>query len=227
MIGWYTDNLLSYRVMQAVAASGVEIRHIREFDSTPVQHGIFYGILRGCGRAMHILQHADIDFHYIDNGYFDAHYVDENHVKDMGGTFRVVKNGMHEAYPVDDKMYHAPRPMNVLMLPPSPYSANFYDTTPEDWQSLHGRAYTRKVRVRGKNSVVSLDDDLRNCDGVVSFNSMAVIRAVELGIPVHDSYGVFRGHADFQYYDLERIKAFYEPKQFTLEQIASGAVQWI
>ena len=81
MIGWYTDNPLSKTVMDAIP--DIERRHISDFDKTDPGPSIFYGILRGCSRAMHILSHLGIDYWYIDNGYFDAQYVDRSMQKSM------------------------------------------------------------------------------------------------------------------------------------------------
>lgn len=230
MIGWYTDNPLSYRVMQAVAANGIEIKHIQEFNSTPLQHGIFYGLLRGSARAMHILKYSGVDFHYIDNGYFDARYVNKQNIKDMGGTFRVVKNGMHPCLSM--VALGRKNPNSIIVLPPSPYSANFHDTTPEDWtQSIILWAKEKhpktNLRFRHKNSTTSLEDDLNACDAVISFNSMAIMRAIEFGKGVLDTNGCLAGNCyEFGIYDYQVIKAKLESDQFTLEQIAAGEVQW-
>ena len=98
MIGWYTHNQLSYAVLDCVP--DIELRHISSFDSARLndtKHA-FYGILRGCSRAMHILAYMGMDYWYIDNGYFDAEYVNKDMRKDMSGKFRVVKSDMIEPY---------------------------------------------------------------------------------------------------------------------------------
>lgn len=209
MLAWHTDNSLSRTVLGSI--SGAEVRHISEFHPHNCPH-IFYGILRGCSRAMHLLKDKGIDYYYIDNGYFDALYVDKKMVKDMGGKFRVVKNGMHEVYPYEGKLAES---KNILVIPPSTYSANFYDTTPEDWIK------NKLGRIRTKTCKGSLDEDLAWCDGVMSFNSMAVMKAVEMGKAVYDTHGVFRNNG-FRSYDINDLRAYYEPKQFTLEELKEG-----
>lgn len=231
MIGWCTDNDLSKKVLGAIPE--LELRYIHEFDDwadTIDEFGgrtvhILYGILRGCSRAAHIISAFCQDYCYIDNGYFDAHYIDSNKLKDMNGKFRVVRNGLHHAFDgggVEEK------PIKILILPPSPYSANFYDTTPEDWvcaRIIELKANNQTFFIRDKNSTTPLDVDLANSDGVLSFNSMAVMRAIELGKSIKDTHGMFKRDG-FHRYDFDEIKAFYEPKQFTLDEIREGKVQW-
>lgn len=224
IIGWHTDNALSKTVLGSIP--NIELRHINSFDSGKIpEQNIFYGILRGSGRLMHILRDNEQDYYYIDNGYFDALYVDQNKQKDMSGKFRVVKNGMHEVYPHEGRPCDTPS--KVLIIPPSPYSANFYDTTPEDWIYAHGNPLAKKeinIKIRNKNSLTPLDEMLDWCDGVLSFNSMAVMRAIEMGKLVMDTHGVFR-KPHFAHYNLQDLRNFYEPKQFTLEEFRSG--EWL
>jgi len=226
MIGWYTDNELSRRVMESIEGGKIFKSHISTFNTSPADDGIFYGILRGCGTAMRILAHNNHNYFYIDNGYFDALYVDSNKQKSMEGKFRVVKNRMHEIYPHDG----APaNPEKILIIPPSSYSANFYDTTPEDWIYAVGKELTaggKQIKVRHKDSVVPLEQSLDWCDGVVSFNSMVVMKAVEMGKSVADTHGVFR-KPYFANYSLQDLRAYYEPKQFTLEEFRSGKCVFI
>lgn len=240
MIGWHTDNPLSKTVLGSIP--GIELRHIREFnlcesrpDRAMFKPHIFYGILRGCGRAIHILN-GMIDWYYIDNGYFDAEYVDADMRKDMSGKFRIVKNGMHEVFPREPKYSIGPIE-KVLIIPPSPYSANFYDTTSEDWTASVVGVINQQsgisvpiVRIRTKQAKTSLEDDLKWCDAVVAFNSMAVLRATAMEIPAYDTHGIFRNFPKLwescAVYDIKDLRAFYEPKQFTLEEIRRGKVEW-
>jgi hypothetical protein len=227
MIGWVTDNSLSSTVMKAIP--GVEKRHIREFGNHVDENGIellykqnlFYGLLRGCSRAMHIIaQTRSANYFYIDNGYFDAQYVDKSYFKSMEGTFRVVKNGMHEVFTGNVGTEYQPK--NLLIIPPSTYSANFYDTTPEDWLA----SMPFKGRIRTKDSKFLLKDELEECDAVLSFNSMIVLKAIEMGKAIMDTHGMFR-RPTFNHYDYDEIRAFYEPKQFTLQEFSEGKCAFI
>src|SRR5258708_4136005 len=121
--------------MKAFSRGGVKVAHIRDFDAYNVDQPIFYGILRGTGSAMRHLQYLNEDFWYLDNGYFDAIYMDQNKRKDMGGTYRIVKNDMLEACDIQPSKSVAlnDNTARILLLPPSPYAAFMYDTTPEDW----------------------------------------------------------------------------------------------
>ena len=236
MIFWYTDNEISQRFAEAFRANGIETDHVSEFhrlycksnEMEGSQH-IFYGIHRGCGSAMRICHGGwAADYYYIDNGYFDARYVDAKMVKDLGGTYRVVKNDMIQAYeglPSKEPLLT----VTFCVLPPSPYSAYFYDTTPEDWINEQYTTLSRlghKMFLRSKDSDKSLDEDLNNCDAVLAFNSMAVMRAVELGKAVYTTHGVFRNShlltSHLPFYDIEDVRSFYADKQFTLDDIGEG-----
>lgn len=231
-VGYYTDNNVSHTVMNAISARGIQCRHIKDFDSS--QPGIFYGILRGAGTAIRILKDRGIDFWYVDNGYFDAIYMDSVKKKDMGGKYRIVKNDLIEPCPIVPEavptMPHAP--LRFLMLPPSIYTAVQHDTTPEDWritwgQRIHNLGHSRKLR--DKDEKIPLDAELADCDAVFAFNSMAVIRAMELGKIVYTTNGIVRnshllGRISPRY-DIDGVKRYYADRQFTLEQIKDLGVK--
>lgn len=229
LVGWHTDNELSKKVLGAIP--GIELRHISEYRvESRFLKSVFYGILRGCGRAMHIQKGAD-PFWYIDNGYYDALYVDKNMHKNMEGKFRIVKNGMHDVYPHEPKLLPDTIIKNVLLIPPSPYSANFYDTTPEDWQQsviqkVHASGQYN-IKIRHKAAVTPLYDDLIWADAVVAFNSMIVLQANK---PAYDTHGVFRNFHTYWpspiSYNPDHLRAFYEPRQFTLDEIRQGKFEW-
>lgn len=219
---WYTDNIISRTVAGAFRESGVEVDHIDNFTPQP---SIFYGIHRGCGNAIHVCKHTGHDYYYVDNGYFDAEYVDRSGKKDLDGTYRVVKNGMHERY-VGPSFPLLPSTIieKALIIPPSPYSAYFHNTTPEDFLSQIGQWFPDlEFTVRTKASDTDIESDIMKHHVVMAFNSMAVIKAVELGKPVLDTKGVFQ--TGVSRYKIEDIKGFYLPKQFTLNEIAGGRWQ--
>ena len=76
--------------MRAFNAGGINVKHISEF--TPEEPAIFYGILRGSGTAMRIMQYLGEDFWYVDNGYFDALYMDKNKQKVIRCCFKTGKS---------------------------------------------------------------------------------------------------------------------------------------
>lgn len=231
-IGYFTDNNVSQTVMKSFSRRGIPVKHIRDFDNT--KPGVFYGILRGPGIAMRILKDRGIDFWYVDNGYFDAVYMNEGKRKEMNGTYRVVKNDLitptPDWFPVHKKETH--RPLSVLLMPPSPYTAFMHDTTPEDWritwgQKIHDLGHSRKTR--DKDEKTPLEDELRECDAVFAFNSMGVVKAIEMGKAVYTTNGIIRNShmlgEEIQYFNINDIKNFYEPKQYTLAEIADLGVK--
>lgn len=240
MIGWHTTNAVSLAVMKAFEKSGYTIDFIGNFDSCrPVPESIFYGVLRGSSRAMHICKYAGKDFWYVDNGYYGAHYVDDHMQKDMHGTYRIVRNDMIEPYPHFPTMSIEKEKKRCLVIPPSSdFTANYYDTTKADW--THDWEFILKKHgiyphVREKSSKVPLDDDLDACDFVLSFNSMVGVRALELDKPVYDTHGIFRNAGDLRKkdfapkleYSASDIRSFYRTRQFTLDEIAKGDAEWM
>lgn len=230
MIFYITDNEVSHTVGGAFEKGGAEVRHIKTFGGLEiVSPSIFYGILRGSGSSMKICDHLGCDFYYVDNGYFDAIYRDQKTGwKEMNGSYRVVKNDLIDVYTGMPRT-EGRRPLKILALPPTPYSANMQDTTPEDWFSnlRKLREITKDhIDVRNKDEKKPLTEHLHGYDGVIAFNSMAVMEASRLGKACWDFHGIFRNADKFTseipYFDYESLTDFYSTKQFTLEEIAEG-----
>lgn len=231
MIGYYTDNPISKAVMAAFSRSGTTVSHINNFQFNKSTPAIFYGILRGTGAAMRYLQFQGKSFHYIDNGYFDAVYMDERKAKEMTGKYRVVNSDMIE--PMDIlPVRTATGPMRILMYPPSTYAAFMYDTTPEDWTKCWRDKLLssgHEIKFADKIPGWSFDSAIDDCDALFTFNSTTVIRAMELGKSVFTTHGIIR-NADMSmtcapHYDVEAVKEFYAPKQFTLDEISQKGIK--
>lgn len=230
-IAWVTDNSVCQNVMRHVARTGIEVKHIREFHDHPPQPSIFYGILRGAGRAMHILKYHDVPYWYIDNGYTDAQYIDDQRVKEMDGTYRIVRDDMIEPYRGAERGVVEIAKKLALIIPPSVYSANHYDTLPEDWgagwvHKLEQDGY--QVMRRDKNCKIPLEDQINEAGLVLAFNSMAVMKACQMGVPAYDTHGVFRnadriGEAPPSWGEL---LAYYEKRQMYLRDFYAGIMPW-
>lgn len=239
MMFWYTDNPISQAVAAAAEKIGHRTEHVQHFSEYTDKDAIdiFYGILRGTAAAMRIRTHEKRIFYYLDNGYFDAEYIDRQGYKDMGGKYRIVRGDMMEKYtgPVQVSEFKAGQ--IFMLIPPSPYTANYYDTTPEDWLIKWNAILTQNgyiVRIRDKKNTQPLMHDLTIMQGqgagVLAFNSMSLMPAIRLGIPVYDTHGMFRNadqilkddFAPHLMYAYDDVKSFYEPKSFTLKEIAEG-----
>jgi len=218
MIFWYTDNNISKTIATAFRDKGMKTAHIDSFTPQP---SIFYGIHRGCGNAMHVCKHTGYDYYYIDNGYTDAEYVNKDGLKNTReGTYRFVKNDMIEKYegsglPVVDPI------KTCLIIPPSPYTAYFYNTTPEDFILAIANKYPDfKYTIRKKSSETDLESDILAHDCVIAFNSMAIVKAIELGKPVLDVKGITRAK-ELLIYNYEDVIGFYKDKQFKLANLGA------
>lgn len=217
MIFWYTDNDISKVISEAFQLKGIKTDHINNFKP---QTSIFYGILRGCGNAMNVCKYTGHDYYYIDNGYTEAEYVNKEWKKNTReGTYRFVKNDMIEKYEGLVKPELPNMPKTCLLIPPSPYTAYFYNTTPEDFILSIARKYPyMKYKTRGKRDDIDLDTDILNHDCVIAFNSMAIMKAIELGKPVMDVKGITRAEK-LLIYDYDDVIKFYSDKQFKLNDL--------
>jgi hypothetical protein len=231
MIGYYTDNNVSKSVMASFLASGIDIKHISEFKKYRGEPAIFYGMLRGSGIAMKWCELEGVDYYYVDNGYFDAEYIDDRGYKDMGGYFRIVKNGMIEPYTGEAMISIPHKPLKILLMKPSHYSAFMHDTTPEDWARDCTNLISQpehEIFMREKSDK-NLMEQLEYVDAVLAFNSMAVMPAISKGKAVYTTHGIIRNMnafgSEIQYFDYEKVSDYYKTKQFTLEQISKGEWQ--
>lgn len=228
MIFWYTDNSISQKIAHSFKLCGTEARHISTFDLSHKDDNIFYGIHRGCGNAMRALKYAGGNFFYMDNGYFNAKYVGDDMKKDMDGTYRIVKNDMIEPCNAKPVLYQEQFRTKYLLIPPSEYTAYFYDTTPGDWlMSIVSRIPECDYDIRTKETRTPLGLDIQNCDAVIAFNSMSVMRAINVSKPVFTTHGVIRNINElgsFPVYDIDDVRKYYKNKQCTLDTL--GDIQW-
>jgi hypothetical protein len=168
----------------------------------------------------------------VDNGYFDAIYVDKKGYKDTGGKFRIVKNEMIEKYIHKPSATISASCLNVLVLPPSPYSAFMHDTTPEDWiidVTSKLRSIDHPYKIRYKDDKQDFKEAVKECDAVLAFNSMGVMAASEMGRAVYDTHGIFRNYEMLgkiaPYYAVGDLKKYYKQKDYSLEEIADGDLE--
>jgi len=220
MIFWYTDNSVCMNVKEALEHAGIEARHISGFSPWAANDHIFYGILRGAGNAIKQCQTASKNFYYIDNGYFDAEYVNDKNVKSVQGKYRICRNRLIDVYYGQFEQRLITKHDKVLFIPPSQYSAYFHNTTPEDW--LLSVCDGMRGKVRKKGDTVPLEQDIEAHDVIYAFNSMSLVKAIELGKPVYSTHGIV---SEPGFYNYDAVKHFYSSKQFTLQEIAEGKWQ--
>ena len=228
MIFYETDNVISQTVADAFRKDGVEVRHVRNF-SYMSGRAILYGLLRGTGMAARWLKEAGVDYLYLDNGYFDAVYMDASKRKEMTGTYRICRNCLLEPF-TGKPTFQAPHTrLKVLILPPTPYVAFMYDTTPEDWLQEWSRKLADlgcQFTIRDKTARGPFSEVAQGYDAVLAFNSIAAMEALRLGKIMYTTHGIIRNAhllgSVIQRYDYDDLTEFYRGKQFTLEEIAEG-----
>ncbi len=231
MIAYYTDNQISRNVIGVISSRGIRQDHIKNFSKNKGKPAIFYGMLRGCGTAIRWHTFERVPFIYVDNGYVDAMYVDRKMVKNMRGTYRIVKNALLDVFPHRPKRTEPYRPLRFMMMPPTVYSAFMHDTTPGDWINhwaniLQGAGH--EYFIRSKDSEADLAKDFEKADAVLAFNSIAAVSATSLGKAVYTTNGIFNNAFEIErtreipYYDFMEVKNFYKTKQYSLSSILRG-----
>jgi hypothetical protein len=228
MIGYFTDNNVSQTVMKSFSRIGIKVKHIRQFD--PTQQAIFYGILRGTGPAMRLMQYLKKDFWYVDNGYYEAVYMNENKQKEMTGKYRIVKNATIE--PCDlQPVRTTNKKLRIMLMPPSPYTAFMHDTTPEDWSKEMTLKCDRAGHIslqREKGEIIPIKQALREFDAVLAFNSLGVVEAMKEGKAVYTTHGIIRNidllGKTVPYYDFDETVNFYKGRQHTLQEIEQRGI---
>jgi hypothetical protein len=228
VIAYITNNEVSHSVMKSFSRIGIKVKHIRNFD--PSQQAIFYGILRGTGPAMRLMQYLKKDYWYVDNGYYDAVYMNAQKHKEMTGKYRIVKNATLETCPAEP-VRKTNKKLRIMLMPPSPYTAFMHDTTPEDWkiewQMKCDRAGHMSM-VRDKTEQQPLHKALKEYDAVLAFNSLGVIEAMKEGKAVYTTHGIIRNSDmlgnEVPYYDFNEVVNFYKDKQYTLQEIQERGI---
>jgi hypothetical protein len=172
---------------------------------------------------MHVCKHTGHDYYYIDNGYTDAEYIDRSGLKNTReGTYRIVKNDMLEKYG-GEGIPLMPNHIiqSCLLIPPSKYTAYFYNTTPEDFMLDIANRYPKlDYTIRKKTADVDIESDILKHDCVIAFNSMAIMKAIEMGKPVMDIKGITRGKEILRYKYADVLE-YFKDKQFRLEELGA------
>jgi hypothetical protein len=151
-----------------------------------------YGLARGLQGVLERSRPHDairIDHGYIQAGHYDGYYsVTKNALQHTGeGEY-----GPERLDPIRPEMRPMRRGNHILILPPSRLLAPFIDLDVDDWIATYQRIPTeRPIRVREKyndrtkvGSRTPLEDDLRGCHAVVTYNSKVAIKAACQGISV-------------------------------------------
>lgn len=129
---------------------------------------------------------------------------------------------------------------HVLVCPPTDPVSRYFGI--EDWwgsvksQLLARYDGPKDIRIRQKGTSVLLDDDLANCEAVVTFNSGVGWEALRRGIPVvsdvvHSTVGSFLGTTiadlgrSMAHHDRRALFSFMANRQFTLAEIENGTAR--
>lgn len=245
---WRTGHHINQTVSDAIHA-GLQGSIVKDtsqrhnyFQSPRKIPAIGYGILRGTAEVFWHNREHGVDFVEFDRGYLKPQHFD--------GYYRISKNGLqakyHEhEYPFDrlNKLHiNLQRNFNpkghILVCPPTDFIQWFYGLSgwEDKIEAILKNNTTRHVKVRRKNDVTPLENDLTDCYCVVTFNSNVAIDAILRGIPVVVSeFSVCHGWTPYKLQDIidDKLEApkeadilellsFASYQQFTLEEIKQG-----
>lgn len=205
---------------------------------------VAYGILRGTESIFK--NNGSAGWYEVDRGYIRAKHYD--------GYYRITRSALQAAYkdhelPSDrlDKLavqtkstYH-PKGL-ILVCPPTKHIEGFCGHRHGWWlETIEAflREHNITYRVRTKGDSRSLEDDLYDCRGVVTFNSNVAVDAAINGIPVitgkhsicgdwsHNNLSALVENTLVQETPehLDKLLRFISYNQFTLDEIRSG-VAW-
>lgn len=203
-------------------------------DNSEPQFG--YGVLRGMAE---IMKAADKFFH-LDKGYFNPGHFDGNYRISYKGT----QAKWHEGIPqiesgIELEDWKLPEPY-ILMCPPTQEVCDFFGIDRVEWIRLNARDYVSDylVTIRTKDCEIPLDQHLKDCAGVITFNSSVGWQALQKGIPcisdtTHSIVGSYYKHEldkknlDYSFLNISSVDR--EPlframraHQFTLAEIREG-----
>lgn len=192
-----------------------------------------YGILRGNAEIFKSCEAKGEDWFEIDRGYFRPGHFD--------GYYRVSYRGTQQTIGLDilEPDYERLDALNIqiehpkkndghiLVVPPTGPVKQFFNV--HNWAAL--TKWNDRVVWRHKGDVTPLDEHLKNCRKVITFNSSIGWEALRRGIPVYsDPYHSIIGayeklidkplFSDFK--ERKKLFAIMCSSQFTLSEIRDG-----
>ena len=193
------------KVITKAFAKGAKWRCIpvKDYREGPVA---IYGLARGLAEVLRIARQDHdcirLDHGYMASGHFTGHYSVTKNVIQHTGEGEYDAKRLDPIRPSMSPMRHGE---HILLLPPSRLLASFIGLDVNEWISGCKKLQTdRPIRIREKYvgkaagkkygvqvstaPEVPLEEDLKNCHAVVTFNSKAAIKASCEGISVFTTH---------------------------------------
>lgn len=188
VLGWMAEG--------AVGQGDRYLNDVAPFEIRPGTEGVFYGTDRDTIRVLREHRKQGIPFYYVDNAY----------IGEKGTAYRVTKSALtaenSKLHPGANskgrrwaELHRTVRPWRrgrhiLVALQSQLYFNLFVGIHRNIWLDLtlrEIRKHTDRLIITrekpGKKYLASLDDQLRNCHAVVTWNSTVAIRALEVGVP--------------------------------------------
>lgn len=203
-----------------------------------------YGVLRGAGAWAKAQKKPTL---LLDRGYFKPGHFDGYYRLAWQGTQAMFESG---SGPMRWDSLHLPleewkpRGTHALICPPTQPVAEFYGLNRHgvawgEWMGNQAVVACKGefvVTIRTKDCTIPLENHLKDCACVVTFNSGVGWEALRRGIPVisdvrHSTVGSFLGTAiadlgkPMQGVDRRALFSFMANRQFTLQEIENGTAR--
>lgn len=251
MLAWYTKHVISQRIILRSVAPGWNIpaKNTTLFSGSEkdkyADEAILYGILRGCDDVMHYNFKRGIDYLHLDHGYIGR---SRQHCFD--GYYRVSLNNTQADYKDIDLPSDRAKKLNVslkdwkdnkdgfiLIVPHTEAMQRFYGVDIKKWiDTTIKKIGDLPYKIRFKEDVIPLKEDLNSAKCVITFNSNTALDATLEGIPaiatsqhsiirdwnklnMSDVYDCYNKSISL---DRNKLLNFISYHQFTLKEMETG-----
>jgi len=211
-------------------------KNLEEWNNEKVECYWFWGFMRNTKRIVEVSKQKNIPFFFVDHAYlYHVKHSAFRKLGDISNPiFRVVKNNyvinkitdssnkrledLRNRYTEDDELdivNWKKGGSHILVFPPSFWYCKMIGVDAvkmmNDTISTLKQHTDREIRVRlkkpnGKYNPVPLEEDLKNCHAVVSFQSSAAAKAIIKGVPSFTMYGDYSSVSPLSSKDLSQIE---------------------
>lgn len=243
---WRTEHEINSTIMDALHKGSIQIsstdegfhyKHVHSYSGKPTP-SVSYGILRGTDKIFKDCLKNKVEWWEIDRGYINPGHFD--------GYYRMTMNALRAPYKslelpndrlsrLNVKLENWQKGTHVLYAPPTPAIREFYGIS-SNFDNLIIRrieqATDRPIKIRNKNLHRSLEEDLKDCHCVVTFNSNLAVDALIRGVPALTFTSELPNQRTIEHiegdlrFDREKWLRYLSYCQFTLDEFRSGEA-WI
>lgn len=230
---WYTGHPIADTIAAAFPYDRFNVGRMNDELLLRYDAHIAYGILRGTADVFRRCDYLGLDWFNVDNGYFGSGHYD--------GKYRISHRGTQAIYnhPLTLETQPEHTGSHILICPPSAYVCEFFGVDHGKWleyATKEAEKTGKPYHIRKKDDKMPLDEALKDCFAVITFNSSVGWRALKMGIPclsdpLHSVVGSYYNTKCidtllkmYKYTPTKPLFEFMEKHQFSLNEIRGGKV---